>query len=194
MNNISIATTTELVTETKTGNLEAYDELIRRESAKLINVSYGLLGNIQDAEEVVQDAFIRALKALDKFRGESTFETWIYRIVTNLSRNKYQSNKRRGSEVNISLSGYPVDENSDKVQEILIPDNSLSPDSLIGMQEYEEKLVKIFISLPEKLREIMILRNFHDLSYEEIAEKAQCKVGTVKSRIFRARELLREAL
>ena len=193
MKNISTADTLELVQATKDGNLEAFEELIRRNSSKLVNVSFGLLGNTQDAEEVVQDSFLRALNGLDSFRGESSFETWIYRIVVNLSRNKYQWKKRRGGGLHISLTGESFDD-FEEVEEILIPDESLTPELLIGMKEYEKKIVGIFLKLPEKLREVMILRNIHELSYVKIAERAKCKVGTVKSRISRAREMLREQL
>ena len=92
----------------KNNDLVAYDALILRHSERLYNVSFGLLGNAQDAEEVVQDAFLRAYRAMDKFRGDSSFLTWIQRIVINLSRNKYQWNKRRGCDVNVSISDHLI--------------------------------------------------------------------------------------
>jgi RNA polymerase sigma-70 factor (ECF subfamily) len=185
----------ELVAEFKNGNKQVFDELIERHAAKMYQTAYGLLSNHHDAEEVVQDALVRAFRALDKFRGDSNLVTWLHRIVTNLARNKYHWNRRRGSEQNISLfqhSGNIGDEK--KEEEIPLPDTTLGPQRVIEGKEFGKVLSDAFEKLPDSLRETMVLRHVQDMSYEKIAEILKCKVGTVKSRISRGREMLKDLL
>ncbi len=185
----------ELVEAYKNGDTEAFDELMNRHAAKLYHTAYGLLSNQQDAEEVVQDAFLRAYRALHKFRGDSSFETWIHRIVINLSRNKYHWNRRRGAEVNISLNqqSRKLSDDNEEVT-MTIPDESYEPDRLLQGKEVASGIMSGFEKLPETLKEAMVLRHVNDLPYEKIAELLNCKVGTVKSRIARGREILRGIL
>lgn len=185
----------QLVESFKAGSTEVFDKLIELYSPKLYQAAYGILGNRQDAEEVVQDTFVRAYKGLNKFRGDASFETWIYRITINLSRNKYHWNRRRGSEINLSIS-QPLANSDDtrKNEDMDIADKSSGPDSIIEKDEFEKNIAKAFEKLPENLRETMILRHVDDMPYEQIAELLECKVGTVKSRIARGREYLRQIL
>lgn len=184
----------ELVEDFKKGHNEVFDELVRRHSRMLYNTANGMLNSPQDAEEVVQDAFVRAYKALDKFRGDSSFKTWINRIVMNLSRNKYHWNRRRGAGVNLSLYQPGHDIGGDEEREIPLPDGKMKPDSLIESAELEKTVFQGFDHLPEKLKEAMVLRHVNDMPYEKIAETLDCKVGTVKSRLSRGRELLKQFL
>ena len=185
----------ELIKRINAGEDHLFDQLVLKHSVKLYQVAYGLLGNREDSEEVVQDAFVRAYRALKKFRGDASFETWIHRIVVNLSRNKYQWNKRRGCDVNVSMT---MDENSSQDvrsgEEMLIPDSSMEPDRVVEECEFEANIMAGMEKMPEKLRETMILRHVNDLPYEKIAEVLECKIGTVKSRLARGRELLRSFL
>jgi RNA polymerase sigma-70 factor (ECF subfamily) len=183
----------EIIEEVKAGGKEAFNYLIERHAPKLFQASYGLLGSKEDAEETVQDTFVRAFRGLDKFRGDASFETWIYRIVINLSRNKYQWNKRRAADQHVSLS-YKVDsrDNTESKEEVPIPDGTLGPEKLMEEAEFESNIMAGLDRLPENLRETMTLRHINDLPYEKIAELQDCKIGTVKSRIARGREILRE--
>lgn len=183
----------ELVEAFKAGSEAAFDELISRYASKMYQTAYGLIGNKQDAEEVVQDSLIRIHRHLSQFRGDSSFSTWVYRIVVNLSRNKYQWNRRRGSESTISLVEMAKDDEQQNV-EYTMPDTKLGPDRIYEGSESEQKIMDALNSLPEKLREVMILRHIEDLSYEEIADMLGCNLGTVKSRISRARESVMEIL
>lgn len=183
----------ELLERIKGGDMSAYDGLVRQHSAKMYTVAYGLLSDRMDAEEVVQDAFVRAFRALGKFRGDASFGTWLTRIVVNLSRNRYQWNRRRGAEVNVSLSAVKPGREQDSVNEdAAIPDESASPDKIISGVELEGVIAKGMSRLPEKLRETMILRHVEEMSYDDIAETLDCKIGTVKSRLARGREILRK--
>lgn len=184
--------TAELIAAFKEGKQECFDKLVTMYSPQLYRTAYGLLGSKQDAEEVVQDAFIRAFRALDNFRGDSSFETWMHRITINLARNKFHWNRRRGEGQMTSIS-HVSDEDGEQ-RDLLFPDDRLRPDFTLENSEIELQIMKGLSNLPESLRETMVLRHISDLPYEQIAERLDCKVGTVKSRLARGRELLREYL
>ena len=177
------------------GDDAAFDALIGMYSAKLYKVAYALLGSRQDAEEVVQDTFLRAYRALQAFRGESSLETWLHRITLNLARNKYQWNHRRGSGLNVSLTvGDDTGGESGTENEQDVPDRRMEPDVVLEQDEIGTNIMKALNSLPDTLRETMLLRHVSDMPYEQIAQKLDCKVGTVKSRLSRGREMLRDYL
>lgn len=182
----------EIISSFKAGNHQDFDILIERYSTKLYRIAFGMLSSQQDAEEIVQDAFVRAFKALDKFRGDASFSTWIHRIVSNLAKNRYHWNRRRGSQVNISLyQPKRRHDDTDDEHEILIPDSKMNPSVMLEGAELEQEVMSEFNQLPEKLKQAMLLRHVSEFSYEKIAETLQCKVGTVKSRIARGREIMR---
>ena len=178
------------------GDDTAFDGLIEMYSAKLYKVAYALLGSRQDAEEVVQDTFLRAYRALQAFRGESSLETWLHRITVNLARNKYQWNHRRGSDLNVSLTagGDDAGGESGTESEQDVPDRRMEPDLVLEQGEIGTNIMKALNNLPDNLRETMLLRHVDDMPYEQIAQKLDCKVGTVKSRLSRGREMLRDYL
>ena len=180
----------------RNGDDAAFDGLIGMYSAKLYKVAYALLGSRQDAEEVVQDTFLRAYRALHAFRGESSLETWLHRITVNLARNKFQWNHRRGGGLNVSLSANGDDSGGDPGAELEhdVPDRRMEPDLVLEQDEIGKNIMKALNSLPDNLRETMLLRHVNDMPYEQIAQKLDCKVGTVKSRLSRGREMLRDSL
>lgn len=184
-----------LIADFKEGSRECFDELVKAYTQKLYRLAYGLLGNHHDAEEVVQDSFVRAYRGLDKFRGDSSFETWMHRITMNLARNKFHWNRRRGEGITMSLSGQDdFTDDGESSGELELPDTSYSPDRLMQKVETQNNVIRGMNQLPESLREAMLLRHVKDMPYDEIAEILNCPVGTVKSRIARGRELLREYL
>ena len=184
-----------LIADFKEGSRERFDELVKAYTQKLYRLAYGLLGNHHDAEEVVQDSFVRAYRGLDNFRGDSSFETWMHRITMNLARNKFHWNRRRGEGMTMSLSDQPERlDDGESSGEMDLPDTSYSPDLLMQKAELHGNMVRGMEQLPESLREVMVLRHVKDMPYDEIAQILNCPVGTVKSRISRGRELLREYL
>ena len=185
-----------LLTAFRGGDAAAFDGLIELYSAKLYKVAYALLGSRQDAEEVVQDTFLRAYRALGAFRGESSLETWLHRIALNLARNKYQWNHRRGGGLNVSLSAPADPDGNDSGPETEqdVPDRRMEPDLVLEHEEIGKNIMKALNGLPDNLRETMLLRHVNDMPYELIAQKLDCKVGTVKSRLSRGREMLRDTL
>ncbi len=183
-----------LIERFKAGDETAFDRLVDKYSGRAYQIAYGILGNREDAEEVAQDTFVRMNRALMNFRGDSEFTTWMYRIATNLAKNKYRWNKCRGSKVNVSMQE-PIEGGSeDQALYIDVPDERLTPDEKLLFGELQRSTEQELAKLPDNYREALVLRNVKELSYEEIAELLHCKLGTVKSRIARGREELRRNL
>jgi len=184
----------ELVDLVKNRDEKAFEQLVGQYAPRMYQTAYSILGSHQDAEEVVQDALLRAYRALPQFRGESSLLTWLYRIVINQSHNKYQWNKRRGSIVNCSMSKPPEEGSSEEQEDFTIPDGRYAPERTFSNKELGLLVKREIEQLPEALKETMIMRYLSELSYEEIAEIQSCRLGTIKSRLSRGREILIERL
>lgn len=182
-----------LVDRFKQGDQSAFDEMVRRYWDRIYAMVHQLLRNQQDAEEVTQDAFIRAHKGLVNFRGESAFSTWLYQIATNLARNRYWYWWRRKRDKSVSFDQPVGDDNSTPLSEMIAAELETPEDATVT-QELVDRIAVGMEKLGAKHREILILRNVKNLSYEEIAVILGLSVGTVKSRIARAREALRARL
>ncbi|MFY9924157.1 MAG: sigma-70 family RNA polymerase sigma factor [Opitutaceae bacterium] len=182
-----------LVDRFKNGDSAAFDEMVERYWDRIFSMVNQLLRNSQDAEEVTQDAFIRAHKGLVNFRGESAFSTWLYQIATNLARNRYWYWWRRKRDKSVSFDA-PMGPDNDTTLAEMIPAEVETPDDITVTREFVTRIGKGMERLGAKHREILILRNIKNLSYEEIAAILGISVGTVKSRIARARESLRSKL
>ena len=165
----------------------------RRHGGAVHALARRILRSDPPAEEVTQDAFIRAHRGLVNFRGDSAFSTWLYQIATNLARNRYWYWWRRKRDKSISFDA-PVSGDNDTTLAELIPAEQETPEDATVTQEFVNRVAECMELLNEKHREILILRNVQNLAYEEIAEILGISVGTVKSRIARARESLREKL
>ncbi len=182
-----------LVDRFKGGDQTAFDEMVSRYWDRIYSMVHQLLRNTQDAEEVTQDAFIRAHRGLVNFRGDSAFSTWLYQIATNLARNRYWYWWRRKRDKTISFD-QPIGIDGEGTLADIIPAEVETPDDITVTQEFVDRIGQAMEKLGAKHREILILRNVKNLSYEEIAEILGISVGTVKSRIARARESLRGKL
>lgn len=182
-----------LVDRFKKGDQSAFDEMVTRYWDRIYAMVNQLLRNQQDAEEVTQDAFIRAHRGLVNFRGESAFSTWLYQIATNLARNRYWYWWRRKRDQSVSIDAPINSENSTTLAE-LIPAEVETPDDIAVTEEFVRRIGTGMDKLTAKHREILILRNVKNLSYEEISAILGISSGTVKSRIARARESLRAKL
>lgn len=191
-NKASEASDAELIERFNRGEKEVFNVLADRYAGRAYQIAYGVLGSREDAEEVAQDVFVRIYKALPRFRGDSRFSTWMYRIAMNLARNKYRWNKSRGSQKKISLE--ETEEEEDNSYGIQVPAKEPSPDEQADLTEYQQKVMREINNLPALYKEALILRNVEEMSYEQIAEILDCKLGTIKSRIARAREELRKRL
>ena len=183
----------EHVNRFKGGDQSAFDEMVSRYRDRIYGMVNQLLRNSQDAEEVTQDAFIRAHRGLVNFRGDSAFSTWLYQIATNLARNRYWYWWRRKRDKSVSFDA-PVSADNATTLADLIPAEVETPDDITVTQEFIDRIAQGMERLSAKHREILTLRNIKNLSYEEIADILDISVGTVKSRIARARESLRAKL
>jgi len=188
-----VALDRSLVARFKKGDETAFDEMVTRYWDRIYAMVLQLLRNTQDAEEVTQDAFIRAHRGLDKFRGDSSFSTWLYQIATNLARNRYWYWWRRKRDRSISFD-QPVNGESETTLAELFPSEVETPEDVAVTNEFQDRVAEAMELLNAKHREVLVLRNVRNLSYEEIADKLGISIGTVKSRIARARESLREKL
>ncbi|GAB3489290.1 RNA polymerase sigma factor RpoE [Marinomonas epiphytica] len=171
-----------LVEKVQQGNKHAYDLLVAKYQYKVISIIGRYVQDRHEALDVAQESFIKAYKAIGNFRGESAFYTWLYRIAVNTAKNHLVSQSRRPPSRDVALDdddGYSHDE---ALMDVATPDASLNRDRL------EKAIHKAISMLPEDLRSALTLREFDGLSYEEIAHIMECPVGTVRSRIFRARE------
>lgn len=182
-----------LVDRFKQGDQSAFDEMVARYWDRIYTMVNQLLRNSQDAEEVTQDAFIRAHRGLANFRGEAAFSTWLYQIATNLARNRYWYWWRRKRDFTVSFD-QPVGSETEMTLMDVIPAEVETPGDATVTQEFVTKVAEGMEQLSKKHREILILRNVKNLSYEEISAILGISVGTVKSRIARARESLREIM
>ena len=185
----------EMVRRFQDGDRSAFEALVDKYSGKAFQIAYGVLGSRQDAEEVAQDVFLRIHRALTSFRGDSEFTTWMYRITVNLARNKYRWNKSRGAQKNLSLDA-PVDtgHGDGEGMHLDVADPELPPDERVAMDEMERNLSDELERLPALYRETLVMRNLENMNYDQIAGLLGCKLGTIKSRIARAREELRKRL
>lgn len=175
----------ELLARCRRGDEEAFDMLVLRHQQRAFNVAYQLLRNREDATEVAQDAFVGIYRNLDRFRGECEFTTWLHQIVMNLARNRYRWWKRRGRQQAVAL---------DDPQTAQIAGATTAPDAAAVQNEFVERLSAQMAALPAEFREVLLLRNVENMSYHQMAIALECPVGTIKSRLARARDTLRERL
>ncbi len=181
-----------IASEVMNGNYQAYNQLVERYWGRIFARVYQLLGNREDAEEVTQDTFARAYRSIGSFRWDSSFSTWLFQIGSNLARNRYWHRKRRGHGRGLSLE-YPIGEDGFRLLDLL-PDGEADPGDRLRWNEFEQAVETHLDHLPEAHREVMELRLAENLSYEEIGERLAIPMGTVKSRIARARQHLSRSL
>lgn len=176
-----------LVRRAKRGDYRAFDLLVLKYQSRLVSIAFKYVKEIQLAEDISQEAFIKAYKAIDSFREESAFYTWLYRITANTAKNYLVSKGRRRES---SISELSTLENE---EQFVIASHD-SPDEILLAQELRNTLFNAVSSLPEDTRTALSLREFEGLNYEEIAKIMNCPVGTVRSRIFRGREALEDLI
>ena len=177
-----------LVERVQQGDKRAFELLVVKYHRKIIRLVSRLIRDPAEVEDVAQDAFIKAYRALPQFRGESAFYTWLYRIAINTAKNYLVSRGRRPPDSDVSSEDAEFYDGDHGLKDLESPERSLLRD------EIEGTVHRTIQQLPEDLRTALTLREFDGLSYEDIASVMQCPVGTVRSRIFRAREAIDKAL
>ena len=178
------ATDKEIIERVKSGEKEAYDLLVLKYQQRVINLISRFVKNHSDALDVSQETFIKSYRALPNFRGDSAFYTWLYRIAVNTAKNHLTVQSRK-----ITKSDYDVAD-IEQIEGNMSLTEQTTPESLLVKDELQETILKTIENLPEDLKSAIMLREIEGLSYEGIAEVMECPVGTVRSRIFRAREMI----
>lgn len=177
----------ELIKRVKSGDIDAFEEIIAKYEKRVFSLIYNMLKNDNDIEDVAQEVFVKVYKNIDKFHGNSSLYTWIYRITTNLCLDYIKKQK----------SVIYIDEKiqtDDGELDFQLPSEEKLQDELYEEKELKQKLEKSIAKLPDKQRVMIVLRDIKGLSYEEISEILEIKLGTVKSQINRARLKLKELL
>ncbi len=178
----------QLVERVQRGDKNAFNLLVRKYQYKVVNLVARYVNNPGDVPDVAQEAFIKAYRALPTFRGESAFYTWLYRIAVNTAKNYLTSQGRRPPSSDVEADEAEYYGGGEALQEVATPENLALTD------EIKRTVFTAIEALPEDLRTAITLREMEGLSYEEIAEIMDCPVGTVRSRIFRAREAIDKKL
>lgn len=174
----------ELVLRVQRGDKSAYDFLVIKYQHRIIQLVNRYIKDPSEAQDVAQEAFIKAYRALADFRGEAAFFTWLYRIAINTAKNYLLSRSRRNANYQVDIQDAEALENAPQLQGLETPERELLN------QEIIDAINASIEELPEDMRTAIVLREFEGMSYEEIAEAMDCPVGTVRSRIFRAREAI----
>ena len=166
------------------GDANAFEHLVHAYEKTVYNLALRTLGNREDAEDVTQEAFLKAYRSLDSFRGDSKFSVWLYRIVSNLCLDLLRSRQRK------PVQSLTVEDDDGEIGELEISDEHFSPEKLLDRKLTRESVQRGLAALPDDARQILLLRELQGMSYEEIGQALGLEPGTVKSRIFRARKRL----
>ena len=175
----------QLVERVQRGDKAAFDLLVVKYQRKIFRLLSRLIRDTAEIEDVAQEAFVKAYRALPNFRGDSAFYTWLYRIAINTAKNYLVSQGRRApTSTQADVEDAETFDDGDHLRDLN------TPDSMLVTKQVGEAVNRAIDQLPEDLRTAIVLRELEGLSYEEIAESMQCPIGTVRSRIFRAREAI----
>ena len=179
----------QLVERVQRGDKAAFDLLVSKYQRKIFRLLSRLIRDQAEIEDVAQEAFIKAYRALPNFRGDSAFYTWLYRIATNTAKNHLVSRGRRApTTTEADIEEAETFDDGDHLRDLN------TPESMLLTKQVGEAVNRAIDQLPEDLRTAIVLREIEGLSYEEIAESMNCPIGTVRSRIFRAREAIAQEL
>ena len=177
----------ELVTRAQSGDQESFNQLVSRWERPIYALAYRTLGREDDARDVVQDAFLRAYRGLRSFKGEAKFSSWLYRITLNLCRD-WIRRERRAPVVQVPEGTDPVD----------LADAQASPaesvEDLVARREMTEAVTRAMSELPEEQRVAILLKEYHGLTFQEIADQLNCPLSTVKTRLYQGLSVLRRRL
>ena len=178
-----------LVREIRAGDGDAFETLVREHQTRVYNLALRMTGSEEDAQDIAQETFLKAWRTMGKYRGECSLGSWLYRIASNLSIDLLRKNKRQQREKIVSL-----EDNGEDGRTLELPDLREEPQTILEREENRRAVWACLEKLPEEQRLILVLRDVNGLSYEEIGASMGLEMGTVKSRIFRAREKLANLL
>jgi RNA polymerase sigma-70 factor (ECF subfamily) len=181
-----------LVSSAQTGDLHAFEQLVTKHQKKMLNIAYRLIGDYDDACEVVQDAFVSAHKNIRMFRGDAKFTTWLTTITLNLSKNRLKQVRSRQGHEAFSLND-PI-QTDDGMMTMDPPSKEPSVLDKMEKRDIQTRVQDCINALDPDFREVIILRDVQEFSYKEIGSMLKVREGTVKSRLFRARDMVKDCL
>ncbi|HIP76107.1 MAG TPA: RNA polymerase sigma factor RpoE [Psychromonas hadalis] len=174
----------QLIERIQNGEQLAFTLLVKKYQGRVANILLRYISNQADIADVTQDVFIKVYKSLFSFKGNSAFYTWLYRITVNTAKNYLTSRNRRPPAFDIDI------EDAENVDNVHAMTDSESPENLLHLEQVKVVVIETIESLPDELKSAITLREIEGMSYAEIADIEMCPVGTVRSRIFRAREII----
>ena len=182
----------ELVSLCKKGDVDAFEELVRKHQKRMLNIAYRMMGNYEEACEIVQDAFISAYRSIKSFKGRAKFSTWLYTIVINLSKNRLKQLK-----IQLHRQHYSIDNpvlTNEKPINVEPATNEPSALERLEKKDIQQKVQRCINSLNDEFREVLVLRDIQGFPYDKISDLLNVPEGTIKSRLFRARETVKDCL
>jgi len=182
----------EFVSLSKKGDIDAFEILVRKHQKKMFNIAYRMIGSYDEACEIVQDTFVSAYKNLNRFKGKARFSTWLYTIVINLSKNRLRQLRTQRYREYLSIDD-PVQTNNGEMQREL-SSNEPSVLERLERRDIQGEVQKCISDLDPEFREVLVLRDIHGFSCDEISGMLAIPEGTVKSRLFRARDAIKDCL
>jgi RNA polymerase sigma-70 factor (ECF subfamily) len=182
----------ELVSLSKKGDIDAFEILVRKYQKKMFNIAYRMIGSYDEACEIVQDTFVSAYRNLKRFKGKARFSTWLYTIVVNLSKNRLRKLRAQLYHEQLSIHN-PVQTNNGEMQGEFAS-NEVSVLERLERRDIQEEVQKCISALDPEFREVLILKDIQGFSYDEISGMLAIPEGTVKSRLFRARDAIKDCL
>ena len=177
----------ELVKKTISGDRQAYRELVEKYQQRIYSIAYGVLHNREDSLDVCQDVFIKAFRKLDKFRGDSSFYTWLYRIAINMA-----IDYRRKRKITVEVEFNDALKPDEEIEKQLLKTQAENPSETLDRKEINKLVMEAIQTLPDEQKTVLILREIEGLSYDEIAETVGISIGTVMSRLHYGRKKLRD--
>ncbi len=178
-----------LIEQIKNGHLDAFDQLVTRYEGRVYTIAYRYMGNYADASDLAQEAFIKIYRSLGTFRGEASFLSWMYRLVTNVCLDEL---RRRGRAKTVSIEELMENKKGLIMRREIA--NSRLPEDAVIRRELQQEVQNVLNLLSDEHRVIVVMRDIQGYSYDEIAQLLHCSLGTVKSRLNRARHILKEKL
>lgn len=178
----------EMIARCRRGDREAFNELVLMYQTQVFNIAYGMLSDYEDASDAAQEVFIKVYRSIASFKGQSSFSTWLYRICANVCNDALRKRQRRGVSVSIDAE---YEERSAAAE---LASDMPTPEESAEMNERQMAVREAIAGLSDDYREVIVLADMRDLSYDEVAAILKCPVGTVKSRLNRARAALRKKL
>ncbi|MGI6413130.1 MAG: RNA polymerase sigma factor [Syntrophomonadaceae bacterium] len=181
----------QLVRRSLRGDIQAFEQLVLAYQSKIYSLAYRYMGNEEDAYDMAQECFIKAYRSLGSFKGNSSFKTWLYRVASNVCLDELRRKKRRIVPISIDE---PLATREGSEVEKEFEDHSASVDILYEQKEFAEQIQVVLNEMKPEHKTVVVLRDIMEMTYEEIASVLNCSVGTVKSRLSRARSVLRKKL